>query len=189
MSVNLGVARCDQGSLGYGGKVMMRILQGLFDRLCRACGWTIKAAEPLEPSMAHRVELALAEVAADAVPAAAGQNAVAERSLSTLNLHRQRPSMLSARLHGVARLNGRKNRKGRKLLVRGGRLLTPRPAVLKPSAAKRSPTLAAIKRKSVLARKASTRIVSPTPKRASAVVVRLHPCAARKPAAQRKRAA
>ena len=166
-------------------------------RIGAVLGWVAAPHPGAGQPEAGRIERALQAVAAAAVPVAVVEPPsplpplpqLDAEVLSTLQLRRHRPSLLPARLLGVARLNGRK---GRRQFAWGSRAAPPRrvqPVKVK-GAARRAPALVAVKRKPAVARKAVTRIIVTRPKRPSATIVRLHPCAPKAAVGQRlKRAA
>jgi hypothetical protein len=161
----------------------------------RAIYWAVGAAlrivsniKGLQPAVVTKptggeVDVALSAVAVAAKPISTVEAAPQIASLQTASvaalpkaagsgssLPRHRPSMLAARLHCVAKLNVVQ---GRKPFMRGRHAMKSKPASIMPIAVKRSPTLVAIKRKSVVAKKAVTRIITSKPIRHSAVIVRL----------------
>ena len=146
----------------------------------------------------ERIERALSAIAACAVPLAmeptqldpmtesASLAARSAAGLSALTVRRRRPSLLAAQLLSVARMNVPT---GHKASTRVRSALPPRPAIATKRAAKRSPTLVAIKRQPVIAKRPKTRIIADKPTPPSAVVIRFTPCAARPIGQRLKKAA
>jgi hypothetical protein len=106
-------------------------------------------------------------------------------TLSSLPRKRRRQSMLPARLHCVAKLNVVK---GNTPFARGRRVKS-KSVKIEPVTAKRSPSLVAIKRQQIVARKAVTRVIVAQPIRRTAEVIILQTKSSLPSAPRLKRAA